>query len=80
MDKFFTDQQATAIEYSGNMVITACPGSGKTTVIAEKIRTIVTRLEPYQGVIAITFTKKASQEIRKRCRNEASSKSSRSGK
>lgn len=70
MDKFFTEQQATAIEYSGNMVITACPGSGKTTVIAEKVRKIVSRLESYQGVIAITFTKKASQELRKRCRNE----------
>ena len=31
-----THQQTLAIDYTGSMVITACPGSGKTTVIKEK--------------------------------------------
>ena len=35
-----TTQQASAIDYPKSMVITACPGSGKTTVIKEKIRNI----------------------------------------
>ena len=33
-----TAQQQAAIDYDKSMVITACPGSGKTTVMKEKIR------------------------------------------
>jgi superfamily I DNA/RNA helicase len=63
----FTEQQEKAINYSGSMVITACPGSGKTTVMAEKIRSVVPSLKLYEGVVAITFTIKASLELRKKC-------------
>jgi superfamily I DNA/RNA helicase len=62
-----TLQQKVAIEYKGSMVITACPGSGKTTVIAEKIREITPDLPGHKGVIAITYTKKASLELKNRC-------------
>jgi DNA helicase-2/ATP-dependent DNA helicase PcrA len=55
----------------GHMVITACPGSGKTTVIAEKIRNEVKDLLHYRGVIGITFTVKASKELKKRCKKNA---------
>ena len=34
----FTSDQKAAIASGANMVITACPGSGKTTVVVEKIR------------------------------------------
>lgn len=67
---FTTDQQA-AIDSNANMVITACPGSGKTTVIAEKIRNEVTDLPSYRGVIGITFTVKASKELKQRCKRNA---------
>ncbi|MFK5914826.1 MAG: ATP-dependent helicase [Woeseiaceae bacterium] len=63
-----TKQQKTAIEFEESMVVTACPGSGKTTVVVEKIRNIVQKIESYEGIIAITFTVKASQELKKRCR------------
>lgn len=66
-----TSQQQAAIDYDGNMVITACPGSGKTTVMKEKIRHITRELPEHKGVIAITFTKKASQELKKRCKHNA---------
>lgn len=66
-----TPQQQAAINYEGSMVITACPGSGKTTVMQEKIRKITTNLLKYKGVIAITFTKKASQELKLRCKYNA---------
>ncbi|PSW26175.1 hypothetical protein C9J21_21635 [Photobacterium phosphoreum] len=66
-----TLQQQAAINYEGSMVITACPGSGKTTVMQEKIRKITTNLLKYKGVIAITFTKKASQELKLRCKYNA---------
>lgn len=66
--KQLTTQQELAITYSNNMVITACPGSGKTTVIEEKVRSILPSIKVHQGIIAITFTKKASQELRNRCK------------
>lgn len=65
--KNLTQQQELAINYSHNMVITACPGSGKTTVVEEKVRNILPTINAHQGIIAITFTRKASQELRNRC-------------
>lgn len=66
-----TPQQTLAIDYTRSMVITACPGSGKTTVIKEKIRNITSNLPEHKGVIAITFTRKASAELETRCKAEA---------
>ncbi|CCW31797.1 UvrD/REP helicase [Xenorhabdus nematophila F1] len=66
-----TLQQKAAINYDGSMVITACPGSGKTTIMKEKIRKIIPELPNHKGVIAITFTKKASQELEKKCKHHA---------
>ncbi|WP_313109833.1 ATP-dependent helicase [Atlantibacter sp.] len=63
-----TAQQRLAIDYPKSMVITACPGSGKTTVIKEKIRNITGCLPEHKGVIAITFTRKASSELERRCK------------
>ncbi|MBL4901869.1 MAG: ATP-dependent helicase [Desulfocapsa sp.] len=64
----FTPDQVRAIESEANMVITACPGSGKTSIVVEKIIREVEDLKPYQGVIGITFTVKASKELKKRCK------------
>ena len=64
----FTPDQKAAIESQSNMVITACPGSGKTSVIVEKIRREVAGLQGYKGVIGITFTVKASKELKQRCK------------
>ncbi|MDG0805672.1 ATP-dependent helicase [Pectobacterium brasiliense] len=66
-----TPQQTNAIEYDHSMIITACPGSGKTTVIKEKIRSVTSELPSYKGVIAITFTIKASEELELRCKKDA---------
>tara|TARA_R110001583_G_scaffold26533_16_gene95579 strand:+ start:21815 stop:23473 length:1659 start_codon:yes stop_codon:yes gene_type:complete len=67
----FTADQQAAIDSNSNMVITACPGSGKTTVIAEKIRNEVSELPSYRGIIGITFTVKASKELKQRCKQNA---------
>ncbi|CRM66725.1 ATP-dependent helicase [Pseudomonas sp. 58 R 3] len=64
----YTEEQIEAIKPQGSLVITACPGSGKTAVIAEKIRNELAELKSYQGIIAITFTRKASKELEGRCR------------
>ncbi|MCK8123420.1 ATP-dependent helicase [Pseudoalteromonas sp. 2CM39R] len=66
-----TFQQQAAIDCEGSIVITACPGSGKTTVMKEKIRGVTPNLPSHKGVIAITFTKKASGELKKRCKENA---------
>jgi len=66
----FTPDQKAAIESHANMVITACPGSGKTSIIVEKIRHEVKTLKTYQGVIGITFTVKASKELKQRCKRD----------
>ncbi|WP_148862743.1 UvrD-helicase domain-containing protein [Marinobacter fonticola] len=66
-----TPEQKSAIDYDYTMVITACPGSGKTAVMKEKIRKITPNLPSHKGVIAITFTKKASQELKHRCNENA---------
>ncbi|HEJ9136403.1 TPA: ATP-dependent helicase [Serratia marcescens] len=71
MDLKYTAEQDAAINYNESMVVTACPGSGKTTVIVEKIRRIIPTLRDYQGVIAITFTVKASDELKSRCKKNA---------
>lgn len=66
----FTEDQKAAILSHSSMVITACPGSGKTTVVAEKIRNEVEELPLYRGVIGITFTVKASKELKAKCKKD----------
>ena len=62
-----TNQQQKIIGASGNLVIVANPGSGKTFVLSEKIKTILPELIETKGVIAISYTNKASQELKSRC-------------
>lgn len=64
-------EQNQAIQYKSNMVITARPGSGKTSVLSCKVRNMVSELRSYQGIIAISFTNKASDELERRCRADA---------
>ena len=62
-----TNQQASAIEHPYNKVITARPGSGKTFTIAQMIVNESEDLLSYQGVVAISYTRKASDELKTRC-------------
>ncbi|MBO1198388.1 ATP-dependent helicase [Staphylococcus simiae] len=64
-----TEEQLEIIKEIGNLVVTAKPGSGKTHTIIEKIIDISTNLLSFQGVIAISFTRKASQELESRYKN-----------
>ncbi len=65
-----TSEQQKIIETEGNVVVTARPGSGKTYTIVEKIAGILENVPEYQGVIAISYTNKASDELKKRCKNK----------
>jgi len=60
-----TDQQIAIIAEEKNCVVIACPGSGKTFVLSQKIRRILPELPEYKGIIAISYTNKASDELKK---------------
>ena len=62
-----TVEQQAVLDFPSNMVITACPGSGKTAVISAKVRQILPGLPSYRGIIAISYTRKASAELKRRC-------------
>ena len=64
-----TDPQKDIIRYNGNTVVLASPGSGKTFVISEKIKRLLAedKMRDYQGVIAISYTRKASAHLKRKC-------------
>lgn len=61
-----TSEQEDIINEKGNCVVIAIPGSGKTFTLSEKIKTILPELPLYKGVIAISYTNKASNELKQR--------------
>lgn len=65
----FRPQQQTALDYPGNVAISAGAGSGKTRVLVEKYFRLLADEHPdwpVQSVAAITFTVKAASELRVR--------------
>ncbi|RGS14746.1 UvrD-helicase domain-containing protein [Blautia obeum] len=63
-----TEEQQKIIDAAGNIVVIARPGSGKTYTIVKKIEKILEKSYEYQGIIAISYTKKASCELEQRCK------------
>ena len=65
-----TPIQRNIIQEEGNTVVLAMPGSGKTFVLSEKIRRILESDVFYslclQGVIAISYTRKASGHLKRK--------------
>src|SRR4030043_637206 len=62
------DQQIKAIKYkSGPLLIIAGAGTGKTTVITERIKYLITKsfAKPSE-ILALTFTEKAAAEMQER--------------
>ena len=61
-----TPIQRDIINEDGNTVVLASPGSGKTFVMSEKIKRFLrgNDIREYQGVIAISYTRKASTHLR----------------
>lgn len=63
-----TPTQLDIIKENGNTVVLASPGSGKTYVMSEKIKRILSgdEMRDYQGVIAISYTRKASNHLKQK--------------
>ena len=60
----FTTEQIAFLKSSGNVVLHACPGSGKTTVVAQKMINYWQHWSrPHQGISVLSFTNVASDEI-----------------
>lgn len=61
-----TDIQKRIIENIGNTVVLASPGSGKTFVLSRMIENALSSddILSYQGIVAISYTKKASANLK----------------
>lgn len=61
-----TTEQENIINEETSCVVIARPGSGKTFTLSYKIRNILSSLPEHRGIIAISYTNKASDELRDR--------------
>lgn len=59
-------QQKDILNCNDNCVVIAGPGSGKTTTIAHKIHSVIEDLRWFEGVSAISYTNKASNELKEK--------------
>lgn len=67
LDEF---QDAAVKNENGQLLIVAGPGSGKTTVLTRRIAYMISEKNlPPQNFLAITFTRRAAQEMRERLSN-----------
>ncbi|MED2970172.1 ATP-dependent helicase [Bacillus subtilis] len=62
----YSEEQVEILSCPDSLVVLANPGSGKTFTISSKIRSILPELPEYQGIIAISYTNKASDELKSR--------------
>lgn len=59
-------QREVATHVDGPLLVTAGPGSGKTRVLTERIRYLLTMVQGHFRVLALTFTNKAAEEMKER--------------
>lgn len=65
--RHLNDEQRAAIEEEGNVLLLACPGSGKTRTLIHKIATELSKINSHREyVVALTYTHVAAEEIRDR--------------
>ena len=60
----FTEEQQAAIEARGRVIVSASAGSGKTTVMIEKIIRLILSGTEVSDILAVTFTKKAASQMK----------------
>jgi superfamily I DNA/RNA helicase len=60
------EEQKNAVTQKGHVLLTACPGSGKTRVLTYKVAYELEKLTNKKRIVALTFTNRAADEIKKR--------------
>ena len=58
----FTKEQQDAIDATGKTIVSASAGSGKTTVMIEKMLGLIRSGVDISEILAVTYTKKAAAQ------------------
>lgn len=66
MRKLSPEQQQARDAINGQILVVSCPGSGKTTVLLDRIQNMLNHGINPESMLNITFTKAAAEEILKK--------------
>lgn len=69
MAKQYTTEQKAALDACGKTIVSASAGSGKTTVMIDKIVGLILDGADVSKILAVTFTKKAAQQMKDKLKN-----------
>ncbi|MFN3567624.1 MAG: UvrD-helicase domain-containing protein [Caldimicrobium sp.] len=65
----FTEEQRAIIEYLGDLLVLAGPGTGKTSTLINKIKNLLERGIPQEKIIVLSFSLKVSQELKEKIKS-----------